>query len=283
MADSTTTYNPLTRPAAALVGGSSSTAQAKSAPVIKFEDYDFNPGGSSYSSKLSQGSANPAVGSAQDLTDWRVRVSLPPGNNKELYNALDPDGGALLKAADGVLFPYTPAMTVTHNARYNEQALTHSNYKGYFYEGSDVAAISLTGVFTAQNEKEALYIQSCINFLRACTKMRFGPNDPKSGQPPTLVRLSGYGSFYMPSVSCVVTSFSHTMPEDIDYIPFMVGGRTGRVPIASTVTLTLQPVVSRQRQSQNFNLADFVAGKYVSGGVGNYTTQRRDDNPGGIL
>ena len=73
------------------------------------------------------------------------------------------------------------------------------------------------------------------------------------------------------------------MPEDVDYIPFMVGGRTGRVPIASTVTLTLQPMISRQRQSQNFNLADFVAGKYVSGGLGNYTTQRRDDNPGGIL
>jgi hypothetical protein len=217
------------------------------------------------------------------MTDWRVRISLPPGNNKDLYQAIMPDGQGLISLSDGVLFPYTPTMTVTHNARYNEQALTHSNYKSYFYEGSDVGAISLTGVFTAQNEKEALYVQCCINFLRAVTKMRFGPSDPKAGQPPTLVRLSGYGSFYMPSVTCIVTQFTHTMPEDVDYIPFTVGGRTGRIPIASTLSVTLQPVVSRARQAANFSLNDFVSGKALSNAGGTYSVARRDDNPGGIL
>jgi hypothetical protein len=165
-------------------------------------------------------------------------------------------------------------MTVNHNARYSEQALTHSNYKGFFYDGSDVAPISLSGVFTAQNEKEAAYVQAAVNFFRTCTKMRFGQSDPNAGQPPPLVRLSGYGDFYMPAVTCVVTSFSHTMPDDCDYVPFAIGKRQGRMPTVSTITVTLQPVMSRKRQSQDFNLEDFSAGKYLG---------TRDSSQGGLL
>lgn len=214
--------------------------------------------------------------------DWRVRISLPPGSkfafrngekgkawNDFMYPLSDIGAG---NAPDGVVFPQTPNITVTHNARYQEQALTHSNYKSYFYEGSDVSAIQIAGVFTCQNPAEAQYVMSCVQFLRACTKMYFGKGQSGSsapaGTPPTLVRLSGYGDFYLPHISCVVTSVAHTMPEDVDYIKFITGvdNTYGWMPTVSTLTVTLQPVVSRKRQAEEISLDKFVNAEYIAKG-----------------
>ena len=239
-------------------------ARSASNPTVRFESTDI------YQSTTSAAS----VKNLEDSKDWRVRISLPPGASKQnFYNQMQTVGGGLLSITDGVLFPYTPTMTVTHTARYSEQALTHSNYKGYFYEGSEVAPISLTGDFTCQNEKEAVYVQSVIYFLRTCTKMAFGTS-VNAGTPPTLVRLSGYGDYYMPSVTCVITNFTHTMPNDCDYVPFTLQGKSGRMPTMSTISVTLQPMVSRARQAQRFDLEAFSRGDYIS---------KRGDDQGGLL
>jgi hypothetical protein len=219
--------------------------------------------------------------------DWRVRISLPPGSKFAFRGEQTGSNwsdfmyplSSIGSTPDGVVFPQTPTVTVTHNARYQEQALTHSNYKSYFYEGSDVAAIQIAGVFTCQNSAEAKYVMSCVQFLRACTKMYFGKNQAgatmPSGTPPTLVRLSGYGDFYLPDVTCVVTSVAHTMPEDVDYIKFFkgMGENYGWMPTVSTLTVTLQPVVSRKRQAEEMNLDSFVNAEYIS----------RHNGTGGLL
>lgn len=210
--------------------------------------------------------------------DWRVRITLPPAS-KFAFRLGDSTVGGFgilsdLVAVDGVVFPYTPTVTFTHNARYTEQALTHSNYKNYFYEGSDVSAITITGVFTCQNADEALYVMGCVQFLRACTKMFFGENNTTSpaGTPPTLVRLSGYGDYYLPDITCVVTQVQHIMPDDADYIKFTYGAqmyntgrKTGWMPTTSQLTVTLQPVVSRSRQARGINLDEYARGGYFRG------------------
>ena len=209
---------------------------------------------------------------ASASTDWRVRIGLPPLSKfayRQQYAGLTnvlAGGKGDVAWRGGVVFPYTPTVTITHNARYNEQALIHSNYKNYFYEGSDVAAISIAGIFTCQDSSEAEYLMASIQFLRACTKMEFGADNPKAGTPPTLVRLYGYGEHYMPSINCVVTSVAHTMPEDVDYIKYSIAdGGYGWMPISSTLTVTLQPVVSRKRQSQQMLLDDFTKGGFLGG------------------
>jgi hypothetical protein len=195
--------------------------------------------------------------------DWRVRISLPP-NSTNFYRGQNPDilTPILASGIDGVVFPYTPQISVTHTARYNEQALTHSNYKSYFYEGSEVSSIQITGEFTAQNEREAGYVLAAIMFFRACTKMFFG-NDPQAGTPPVIVFLDGYGRYYFPHVSCVVTSFQHTMPADVDYIPFYgaaAAGNPQRIPTQSQLSVTLQPVVSRRKVHNEFTLEQYGRG-----------------------
>ena len=99
---------------------------------------------------LNQSSQAPGNPSNPLNSDWRVKISLPPSNTI-LYNDPNNQLQEPLKATNGVILPYTPSITVTHNARYQEQALTHSNYKNYFYEGSDVSAISINADFTVQN------------------------------------------------------------------------------------------------------------------------------------
>jgi hypothetical protein len=203
------------------------------------------------------GASNAGVLSSVD--DWRVRISLPSGN-KIFYK--DTGRNYLLKplqrsGIDGVIFPYTPQIQITHSARYSEQGLIHSNFKSYFYEGSDVSAIAITGDFTAQNQYEADYVMAAVHFFRACTKMFFGPG-PDAGTPPPIVFLDGYGENYLPHVSCVVTQFQHSMPQDCDYI---LSGYGDRVPTVSSMTVTLQPVYSRQRLHDEFDLHEYAQGK----------------------
>lgn len=235
--------------------------------------------------------------------DWRVRISLAP-NSDYFYN--DPSnvllkplvtlpggiqGGANSIAGGlgslfgingstrvGVVFPYTPQITVTHTASYSEQKLTHSNYTNYFYDSSAVSAININGEFTVQSVDEGQYLLACIYFFRSITKMFVG-NDPQAGNPPPLVYLNGYGQYYLPNVPCVVTSFQHTMPADVDYIdipepsatstgynPQLVSARLNstRLPTSSTMILSLQPIYSRAAQSQGFSLNDFARGALVN-------------------
>jgi hypothetical protein len=208
--------------------------------------------------------------------DWRVRVSLPT-NSRIFYQ--DPGAGQLAlkpiidSGVSGVVFPYVPAIQVAHNARYSEQALTHSNYKNYFYEGSDVAAITITGEFSAQNEKEAAYVLACVYFLRACTKMFFGQSSSLPvGTPPTIVYLDGFGQFYFPHVSCVITNFTHTLPADVDYIPLKTSFNNTRVPTMSSIGITLQPVYSRKRIHEDYNLDQIAQGLLLGNkkGVGGF-------------
>lgn len=221
----------------------------------------LNPGGT----QTSNLKANPTVtintqAGTPKATDWRVRIGLPAGFNKSLFNSTEyPTLQNILTRTNGVIFPYTPAITVTHNARYQEQSLTHSNYKNYFYEGSDVSAITVSGDFTVQNIDEGQYLISCIYFLRSCTKMFFGL-DSQAGNPPPIVYLDGYGSFYLPHVSCVITSFQHTMPDNVDYLEIPLGSKTVRMPTTSQLQVTLQPIYSRQNIYKNFSLSKFAQG-----------------------
>ena len=212
--------------------------------------------------------------------DWRVRLSLPPGS--PIFYQDGGDSGALWPLVEsginGVVFPYTPQITVTHTANYTPQKLTHHNYTNYFYDNSEVNAISITGDFTVQSVDEGQYLLASIYFFRSLTKMFFGA-DFNAGNPPPLVYLNGYGQYYLPNVPCVVTSFQHTMPGDVDYmdIPEPAITQQGynpqfqnyrlnstRLPTTSQITLGLQPVYSRLAQSQGFSLNDFASGALIN-------------------
>lgn len=232
---------------------------------------------------------------ASNTDNWRVRISVSP-NSPILYQS--PGRGLLdpLIDTNGVIFPYTPQITTTYQAIYTTQRFTHSNYNHLMYDNSEVQAIQIQADFTAQTEEEARYVLACIYFFRAATKMFFGSGE-LAGNPPPLVFLNGYGEHYFPNVPCVVQSFNHTMPQEVDYIPVVVSGVTNdayyrkemqfdpstgagefgygekgmqagqylygggtRIPTVSQFSVSLQPVYSKESITK-FNLNDFAQGR----------------------
>jgi hypothetical protein len=137
-----------------------------------------------------------------------------------LYNAEDPGILAPLaagKGTDGVIFPYTPNITTTYSANYEQYDLVHSNYRGLFYKNSRVGDIQIRGIFTAQNTTEANYLLAVIHFFRSATKMFYG-QDPERGTPPPICLLNGFGGFQFSDHPVVISSFNYTLPNDVDYI-----------------------------------------------------------------
>jgi hypothetical protein len=149
-------------------------------------------------------------------TDWRVVLRLAPGANY-LYAA--PDAGLLqpLKTTNGVVFPYTPSITTAYKANYSEYNLTHSNYRGYFYQNSYTDTVQLNATFTAQSTADAAYVLAVIHFFRSVTKMFYG-QDAQRGSPPPLVYLSGLGDYQFNNHPCLVSQFNYSLPADVDYI-----------------------------------------------------------------
>ena len=171
--------------------------------------------------------------SAAGEDDWRVRLSLADSatifyKDTSTQNSIM----APLIETNGVIWPYTPQITVSHVANYSTAVLTHSNYSAHFYNNSDVNDITVTGEFTVQSVEEGQYLMAAIYFLRASTKMFFGQGT-NVGNPPPILFLDGYGSHYFPHVPCVITNFTHNLSNDVDYL---------QVPITQTtledVTLT---------------------------------------------
>ena len=157
----------------------------------------------------------------QAKADWRVRLSLSPGAQQAgyLYWAQSPGILAPLRATDGVIFPYTPSISVAYNATYDATELTHSNYNFYTYKNSNVESITLGCDFTAQDTFEANYLLAVIHFFRTATKMFYGQDqNPKNGTPPPLCYLSGLGAFQFDAHPLAITGFTYSLPTDVDYI-----------------------------------------------------------------
>ena len=223
--------------------------------------------------------------------DWRIKVTV--GQNSGIFYQ-NSDAGILtpLQSTKGVVFPYTPSISTSFSAGYTAQKLTHSNYPAYYYESSETAAISITGDFTVQNVTEGQYLLACIYFFRAATKMFYGSGS-HTGNPPPVLFLDGYGKNYFPHVPCVLTSFTHTMPAEVDYIQIpgmsstpaqnatnmqdpqqraamqaLTSATTSsltRVPTNSQIQITLQPVYSR-RSIADFDLEQFAQGRLLDRG-----------------
>jgi hypothetical protein len=184
--------------------------------------------------------------------DWRVKLRLAPQANY-LYAAPNPGILAPLKAQGGVIFPYTPSITTGYKATYSSYDLTHSNYKGYYYQNSSVDAVTLSCPFTAQSTVEAEYLLAVIHFFKSVTKMFYG-QDAERGTPPPLVYLTGLGEYQFNEHPCVVQSFTYELPTDVDYI-------RARSPNINNSNML------QQRQSNNGSTVGTTWGGGILGGL----------------
>ena len=156
----------------------------------------------------------------KQTSDWRVKLSLGPGADY-LYKVPAGQAGILnpLQDTGGVIFPYTPSIQINYGANYESPDVAQTNYKIYQYKNSSVDNIQITCDFTAQDTTEAEYLMAVIHFLRSVTKMFYGQDQlPRNGTPPPLCYLSGLGAFQFDNHPLVITNFTYTLPNDVDYI-----------------------------------------------------------------
>jgi hypothetical protein len=196
--------------------------------------------------------------------DWRVRLSLAPGATY-LYKDNTNPLLAPLRNTEGVIFPYTPTITVAYNANYNDTEIVHSNYKIYQYKNSSVDNITITCDFTAQDTYEANYMLAVIHFFRSATKMFYGQDqNPLAGTPPPLCFLYGLGAYQFDKHPLVISNFTYTLPNDVDYI---------RAGITSSPAGVLSPSQDEDKDPPNLlerigNIGSIIrlAGRILPGG-----------------
>jgi hypothetical protein len=165
--------------------------------------------------------------------DWRVRLSVPD-NEVFAGSILSP-----LKRAGGLVFPFTPSMSISHTASYDDVGVMHQNYQFLAYQNSRADAITISGTFVSEDATQAQYWIAAVHFLRAATKM-YTADTELQGSPPAIVTLNGYGDHVFKNVPVVIKNFSVEMPADVDYIATTVSdlasGLSGVSDIADTVS-----------------------------------------------
>ena len=177
-------------------------------------------------------------------TDWRVRLSLAD-NSDYLYNVENAFILNPLKSSNGVIFPYTPSIATSYKANYNPTDLTHSNYRGYFYQNSYTDNVTITAAFTAQDTEEANYLLAVIHFFRSVTKMFYGQSQ-NLGSPPPMCFLTGLGDYQFNKHPVLVTSFNYNLPADVDYI---------RAGSSNNLQLNQNQLRNKQVQTTNNSLS----------------------------
>jgi len=191
-------------------------------------------------------------------SDWRVRINCDwTLFNSSLFNRLESTGG--------VVWPYTPQITVSTKATYSSMESIHSNYPFQAYKNSQVDDIDIVGEFTCETADEAEYWIAATTFFKTATKMFFGQGE-NAGNPPIICNLTGYGSSIFDNVPVVVKSFSVTLPEDVNYIQYAPTNTW--VPVVSSISVTVSPIYNRVRLRQ-FSLADYANGGMAMKSSGN--------------
>jgi hypothetical protein len=183
--------------------------------------------------------------------DNRVRILVPV----EYISYLPP-----LIALGGIIFPYTPQITLDSTADYQSLSPVHSNFNQHFYKNSSISSITIVGKFTVQNDLDAQMLLETHSLLRILTKMKFG-TDNNAGAPPPVCRLQAYGNQMLDNTPIVIKQFRLDLPESVDYYTlYKLNSIAVSVPVSSTVNITCLPIYSRQE------IKDFSVDKWISEG-----------------
>lgn len=202
--------------------------------------------------------------------DLRVRLRALSQQASQIYGEKTDDGSnilSILHDTDGVLFPYTPSVSIEQSVDYKSIDLTHANGDIYAYSRTPSVTINITGKFTVQNQREGKYLVAVIHFLRTVSKMNFGElAGDKAGLPPPILRFSGYGQYMWDDVRCVLKTHSYSLEDSVDYVNVTIGSTVTRVPSLLTISVSLGVQQTPSKMRKEFNLEEFRTGKLMRSG-----------------
>ena len=174
--------------------------------------------------------------------------------------------GAALYRTGGIIFPYTPNITVSHQVDYSMYDVVHTNYQQNAYNSTRNPAIQVTGSFVSQTPEEAQYTVGVMHFLRVVSKMHFGARDADRGTPPPVLNFSAYGAYNFSNIPVVVGSFDFVYEDGVDYVEVVTAGETVQIPSMMTISISLMPQYSPGKVTGQFNLNEFASGAIYKNG-----------------
>jgi hypothetical protein len=184
-------------------------------------------------------------------TDLRVRLNAL---NPAIYSSSPVM--SVLSSTGGMMFPYTPSITVTQAVDYASVTLVHSNTDYQAYTRSPSVKISVNGKFTVQNYQEGLYALAAIHFLRTVSKSYFGETDAQganAGQPPPVLVFTGYGSYMFNNLRVVLASHTFNFEENVDTVAVNVPVANQGQAALSFLSNPLGSIISQVEQASQIN------------------------------
>ena len=159
------------------------------------------------------------VNNDSDTHARKVRLRPKPQSATTIY------GSGLIKPlrdTNGLVWPYQPTVTYAQDVSYTSIDLVHTNQELYAYTRTNAVKLTVDGQFSVQNQTEGVYAIACIHFLQTVSKMNFGQTDINAGTPPPVLLFDAYGDFMFNQLPVIVTNFSVTLPNDVDYVPINI-------------------------------------------------------------
>lgn len=163
----------------------------------------------------------------------------------------------------GIVFDYTPIITVIHSASYQQIDVPHNNYDYRAYNRSSIQEIQLGVSFTASTKDEADKMLAIIHFLRTFTKMNYGINDKDKGIPPQIFRFSAYGDYAFNRIPVAIQSFTFPWGNDVDMVQTSLNTAVPAV-MDGSISLVMMPTPNKVRT--DFSLDSFAKGETVKKG-----------------
>ena len=230
------------------------------------------------------------VGAPSATEDWGVKLTLPATTYSELFGNSPIMDKESIGVRNGMRWPVTPFINMSHSANYDSRAVIHNNYPYYAYQNSQIDQITISGSFPVNDQKSGLNFLGTLHFLRTVTKMYYGAESINQGNPPPVCRLNGYGDFVYKNVPVIITNFNVELREQIDYIGITVptggqasefttiqdvtgmataedtrdaeesSGSVNYVPTDSLIAVTCLPIYSSNKITNEFTLKKFAQG-----------------------
>lgn len=151
--------------------------------------------------------------------EYMVKLEQWNQNSNEKLTTWNPDLGLL----SSIVFTVMPIVDENRSASYD--SLTPTQHPGSIqvYKTTSSRTFNINGKFISRSIDEANRTLKYLNTIRAWVMPYYGSGTAESypnkiGLPPEILRFNAYGDKNLKDIPVVLTNYSWTYPEDVDYV-----------------------------------------------------------------
>lgn len=182
------------------------------------------------------------------MIDRRIRLRPKTAGATYVYgdygDTSNPTLLSILRSTNGMVWNYTPTISEQRTVNYETESPIHTNSNYNNYKNTSNTIFTIQGEFYANTPTEAMYLLSCLHFLRSMSLMDFGRIAASAansaiaivGAPPPVLLLSGYGKYMYNDIPVIIKSYQFNYPNDVSYVQVPVDTSSSSINLTDTKT-----------------------------------------------